>query len=96
MGRRLRTAVAVHTKAGTVWLSAGQCPPEGVAELVTAPHAWEDDGRLLPEEPVEEAGPTEPARGSTKAVWAEYAHAIGVEIDDSMSRAQIIAAVKAH
>lgn len=58
MARRLRTAVAVHTPRGTVWLSAGQSPEEDVAALITAPDAWDEEPAPTP---VTAPAPSRPA-----------------------------------
>lgn len=108
MARRLRTAVAVHTPKGTVWLSAGQSPSADVAALITAPDAWEDDvtvsdshdddgaGTDRIEAPVDDDDPAEPPRsgpGSGIDAWRSYAEALGIETGPDMSRDDIIAAV---
>ena len=108
MARRLRTAVAVHTPKGTVWLSAGQSPSADVAALITAPNAWDDDAAApaVPTEPAPAPEPSEPipeteapaepprsGRGSGIDAWRAYATAIGLGIDPDMTRDDIIDAV---
>lgn len=111
MTRRLRTAVAVHTPKGTVWLSAGESPSADVAALITAPNAWDDDAAApaVPTEPAPASEPSEPTpeteapaepprsgRGSGADAWRAYAQATGLDIDSDMTRDEIIAAVDNH
>lgn len=98
---RLATAVVVHTPEGDVWLPAGASPSGDLAALITSPTAWVDGvmpsaprGAHAAPPPVDE--PPRTGKGSGVGAWRAYARMLGVPVDDSMSRDDIITAIDNH
>lgn len=105
MGRRLAENVVVHSPAGTVWCLAGEVPADDIAALILNPSVWAEgeqeepvfeQEQVPPVQPEEAAAPQEPPRsgkGASAESWRAYAQEIGVDVDESAGRDDVIAAV---
>lgn len=91
-----------HGEPGRFVFEAGTVPPEWAVPLITNPDAWADSSGSEAEpgsEPVDtpdggvDGPPPRTGQGSSRAAWAEYAESVGVDIDDDMSRDDIIDAI---
>jgi hypothetical protein len=105
MGKRLNTYVHVPRGDGTsaVFGPADELPDWAV-DAIRNPDVWADDGEAesaaadpstsgSEQEPELEEPPLHGA-GSGRDAWAEYAEHLGVEVDEDMSRADIVDAVR--
>lgn len=89
---RLRSYV--HVPVGMDWVVYGpddEVPAEHAA-LITNPKAWADEPSVGSERTAD-AEPPRSGKGSSKDAWVEFAHAHGVQVDDSGSRDDIISAL---
>lgn len=105
--RRLAATVHVHEGedgvAGTFVFEAGTVPPPWAVALITNPDAWgetppgvspaDGDGGTSPSPSGVGGVPPRHGAGSSRAAWAAYADTVGVDVDEDMSRDDIIAAV---
>lgn len=96
--RRLAATVHVHEGedgvAGTFVFEAGTVPPPWAVALITNPDAWgETPPDVSPGDGGADGVPPRHGAGSSRAAWAAYADTVGVDVDEDMSRDDIIAAV---
>lgn len=103
MGRRLAENVVVHSPAGTVWCLAGEVPADDIAALILNPSVWAEGEQEEPVVEQEQVQPEEVAasqqepprsgKGASAESWRAYAQEIGVDVDESAGRDDVIAAV---
>lgn len=94
-------ALRAYVHVDGVVYAPGDDVPAHHAKLITNPKAWGDgeapEGESLAPAPAP-AGPVAPPRagkGSGMDAWVTYAEALGLEVDESATRDDIIAAVDA-
>lgn len=99
--RRLRSFVFVQDEHGnSVTFGPDDAVPSWAATQITNPKAW-IDGADAPAEESPAGAANDPARppekgpGSAREAWVAYAEALGFEIEDGATKADIIAAVDA-
>ena len=94
---RLRTYVHLTDEEGqAVVFGPSSDVPQWAVEKITNPDCWAEEEALPEPEPEPEPEDVEePPRGgpkASKAVWLKFAAAKGVEVPDSASRDDIVAA----
>lgn len=86
--RVLTRNVTIHVDGEPVSIGPGACP-DRLARLIQMPGIWADsDGQDSDEAPV-----GRPAKNGTRDDWAAYAESLELDVDDDMSRNDIIALV---
>lgn len=107
MSKTLATAVHITDESGIVHsFLPGTKPPKWAREKITNPKAWaEESSDETVEEPAEQpdAGeepsgsiPPKSGRGSSAEAWRAYAESNDFDVDDDVSRDDIIAALAAN
>lgn len=96
MARRLTKTVVVRDPKtfGPKVFHPGDDVPAWAADLITNPTAWssEEDTEDTPEGDESPPVPPTSGKGSGRDAWAAYANAKGVEVEEDMSRDDIVAA----
>lgn len=93
MGRRLNATVYLYDENEVVRsFGPGDVVPDWVADQITNPDIWEDDGESRSDD---NGVPPKTGKGSSREAWAAYAESIGFTVHEDAGRDEIIAAVEA-